>query len=101
MALAWNGITSFSVVPLRLISIVGSLIFLISLLLVAYASIGVLAGHTLPGWASIVIPLYLLGGLLMLSIGVVGEYVGKVFLETKRRPRFFVDRIVEGDDVHE
>ncbi|MCB1735058.1 MAG: glycosyltransferase family 2 protein [Gammaproteobacteria bacterium] len=98
LALAWNGITSFSVVPLRMISVMGALVFLVSLVLSAYALFGFLSGSTLPGWASVVIPLYLLGGLLMLSIGVVGEYVGKVFLETKRRPRFLVDQIVGDPD---
>jgi glycosyltransferase involved in cell wall biosynthesis len=94
LALAWNGITSFSVVPLRLISAVGGLIFFLSLVLSAYAILGVITGKVLPGWTSTVIPLYLLGGILMLSIGVVGEYVGKVFLESKRRPRFLVDAII-------
>lgn len=91
LSLAWNGITSFSVAPLRLISLVGCCIFLGSLFLIAYALLGVLQGQTLPGWASITIPLYLLGGMIMLSIGIVGEYLGKLFLEVKRRPRFLVD----------
>ncbi len=69
-----------------------------SLLMSAYAILGVITGKVLPGWTSIVIPLYLLGGILMLSIGVVGEYVGKIFLEAKRRPRFLVDTIT-GDAV--
>lgn len=97
LALAWNGITSFSVVPLHLVTFAGFLVFLTSLFMIAYAVIGLVTGSTLPGWASVVIPLYLLGGLIMLSIGVVGEYVGKLFLETKRRPRFLIDTIV-GDD---
>ena len=100
LALAWNGVTSFSIAPLRLISAVGGGIFLLSLLMSAYAVFGMLTGKVLPGWTSIVLPLYLLGGILMLSIGVVGEYVGKVFLETKRRPRFLVDKIVGGDANH-
>jgi hypothetical protein len=99
LALAWNGVTSFSTAPLRLISAVGGGIFLLSLLMSAYAIFGVLNDKVLPGWTSIVLPLYLLGGILMLSIGVVGEYVGKVFLETKHRPRFLVDKII-GDDVN-
>lgn len=94
LALAWSGITSFSVAPLRMISAIGALVFLASLGLVAFAVLGVINHRTLPGWASVVIPLYLLGGLLMLSIGVVGEYVGKLFLEVKRRPRYLVDEQV-------
>lgn len=98
LSLAWNGMTSFSVVPLRLISLAGFLVFLASLFMIAYAMAGLMAGKALPGWASVVVPLYLLGGLVMLSIGVVGEYVGKIFLETKRRPRFLIDTIVGGNE---
>lgn len=101
LSLAWNGITSFSVVPLRLISLVGGGIFVFSLVMIAYSIVGVLSGAALPGWASIVVPLYFLGGILMLSIGVVGEYVGKVFLETKRRPRFLVDETIGGLERHD
>jgi hypothetical protein len=100
LALAWNGITSFSVAPLRLISLTGGCLFLGSLALAAYAFIASLMGNTLPGWASITIPLYLLGGMILLSIGVVGEYLGKLFLEVKRRPRFLVDSTLDGDGRH-
>lgn len=94
LALAWNGITSFSVVPLRLISWVGGIVFLISLVLAIYAFGNAVEGKALPGWASITVPLYLLGGLLMLCLGVVGEYVGKIYMEVKLRPRFLVDEVV-------
>lgn len=93
LALAWNGITSFSIMPLRLISWTGAIVFSISLIFAAFALIKALAGHTLPGWASITIPLYLLGGLIVLSIGIVGEYVAKIFLEVKHRPRYLIDQI--------
>lgn len=101
LSLAWNGITSFSIVPLRLISIIGTLVFFSSLVMIFYVIIAVLTGKTLMGWASIVLPVYLLGGLIMLSIGVVGEYVGKAFLEVKRRPRFLVDKIVGDSSTNE
>lgn len=94
LSLAWNGITSFSVMPLRLVTLMGALVFFVSLGLAGYAFWGWASGRALPGWTSTVIPMYLLGGLLMLSLGVVGEYVGKVFLEAKRRPRFLVDRLL-------
>lgn len=94
LSLAWNGITSFSVQPLRFISAMGFLVFFITLALLAYAMVGVFSGQVIPGWASVVIPLYLLGGLLMISLGMVGEYIAKLFLEAKQRPRFFVDTIV-------
>lgn len=94
LSLAWNGVTSFSIAPLRLISATGGVIFLISTILAIYAVSSVFFGKTVPGWASIVVPLYLLGGMLMLSIGIVGEYVGKIFMETKRRPRAMIDTII-------
>jgi polyisoprenyl-phosphate glycosyltransferase len=93
LSLAWNGITSFSTMPLRVISWVGALVFAISLVFAAIALVKALSGQTLPGWASITIPLYLLGGLIVLSIGIVGEYVAKIFLEVKGRPRFLIDEI--------
>lgn len=91
--LALNGVTSFSTTPLRLISWTGALVFITSLLLAIVALVNALQGHALPGWASITVPLYLLGGLTMLSIGIVGEYIGNIFLEVKHRPRFLIDEI--------
>jgi polyisoprenyl-phosphate glycosyltransferase len=95
LSLAWNGITSFSIAPLRLISCTGAFVFIASLGFALSALVKALSGETLPGWASITVPLYLLGGLLMLSIGTVGEYVAKIFLEVKRRPRYLVDEIAD------
>jgi glycosyltransferase involved in cell wall biosynthesis len=90
--LAIDGITSFSIVPLRIIALAGFLIFL------GTAALGTIflwvwftnASHLVPGWASTVLPILFLGGVQLLSIGIVGEYVGKIYLETKRRPRFLV-----------
>jgi glycosyltransferase involved in cell wall biosynthesis len=101
LALAWNGITSFSVFPLRLVTYVGGIVFTGSLFLVFYSLIQTLRGMTIHGWASITVPLYLLGGLIMLSVGIVGEYIGKIFLEVKRRPRFLIDSITDEIDTHE
>ncbi len=94
LSLAWNGITSLSVQPLRFISALGFLVFLATLCMLTYAIASVLSGSVIPGWASVVIPLYLLGGLLMISIGMVGEYIAKLFLEVKNRPRFFIDTVI-------
>jgi len=96
LILGWDGITSFSIVPLRIIMALGVLIFCGSLALAAYAFIEKLAGNTVPGWTSISISLYWLGGLLMFSLGVVGEYIGKIFIEVKRRPRYLIHDIIEG-----
>jgi glycosyltransferase involved in cell wall biosynthesis len=95
LALAVDGMTSFSVAPLRLIAVLGLLVAALSLGMIGWVLFGrFVRDTTIPGWASSVIPIYFLGGLQLLSLGVVGEYVAKVYLETKRRPRFFVDKVV-------
>ncbi len=93
--LGLEGLTSFSLVPLRLISITGLIVFVISIFLFINAFYNQLYGQVLPGWASITVPLYGISGLLMLSLGIVGEYVGKIFLEVKRRPRYIIDQEFE------
>ncbi|MDQ7989771.1 MAG: glycosyltransferase family 2 protein [Candidatus Dactylopiibacterium sp.] len=98
LALAWNGVTSFSIVPLRMISCLGACVFFVSFIFSIFAFIGVLRGAALPGWASVTIPLYLLGGALMLSVGIVGEYVGKLYVEIKSRPRYLIDEIRDESD---
>lgn len=91
LALAANGVTSFSVVPLRMIAGLGFLISLFSAGMIAWILLGkIVFGTLVPGWASSVVPIYLLGGIQLLCIGVIGEYVGKIYLETKRRPRFLI-----------
>jgi hypothetical protein len=90
--LALDGITSFSVMPLRIIALAGALIFVFTMIASLYF-LGVWFLHSasvVPGWASTVLPMLFLGGVQLLSIGVLGEYVGKIYLETKRRPRFIV-----------
>ena len=96
MALAVDGITSFSVVPLRVITLIGFAVFLVSALLgvwVFWARF--FAEGVVPGWASTVLPIYFIGGVQLLCIGVLGEYAGKIYTEVKRRPRFIVERILE------
>lgn len=95
ISLAVQGITSFSVAPLRVISILGLLTSFFALLVSAWVFVVALTNPAaVPGWASTVIPITLIGGIQILSIGVLGEYIGKVYLETKRRPRFIVDRSI-------
>lgn len=91
LALAMDGITSFSVAPLRMIAGFGMAVCLFSAFMIAWVLIGKLTGRVFPGWASTVLPTYFLGGVQLFSIGVIGEYVGKIYLETKRRPRFFIE----------
>ncbi len=95
LALALEGVTSFSIRPLRWITICGILLSLISFFFGLWAiGVRLAGGSYVPGWASTVIPLYFLGGIQMLSLGIVGEYLGKVYLETKRRPRFIIEETV-------
>jgi len=95
LSLAANGITSFSVAPLRMITGFGLLVCCFSIVMVAWILLGkLLADHVIPGWASSVVPIYFIGGVQLLSIGVVGEYVAKIYLETKRRPRYFIERMI-------
>lgn len=95
LALAWQGITSFTAYPLRLITSVGAIVSVGSLGLATWALfIKIFTNNALPGWASVVIPTYFLGGVQLLSLGVIGEYLAKVYEASKRRPRFHVDRVV-------
>jgi polyisoprenyl-phosphate glycosyltransferase len=94
-ALAIDGITSFSAVPLRVISILGLLTSLFALGVSIWVLVVALTNPSaVPGWASTVLPVTFIGGVQILSIGVLGEYIGKIYMETKRRPRFIVDRMV-------
>ena len=87
---AWEGITSFSSVPLRLASITGFIISLGSVGLILWALYVRLTGKAIPGWASIVIPLFFIGGLNILFLGIMGEYLGKIYSEVKKRPLFII-----------
>lgn len=92
IALALEGVTAFSTMPLRYITLLGFLVSLFSFLLGLWALINaVFFKNVIPGWASTVIPIYLLCGVQMICLGVMGEYVGKIYLETKRRPRFIIE----------
>lgn len=88
---AWDGITSFSVKPIRLILNLGILILVLSVIMIVYAIIQKIFGNTVDGWTFITCSLWFLGGVHMLSLGIVGEYIGKIYSETKARPRYIVD----------
>jgi polyisoprenyl-phosphate glycosyltransferase len=95
LALAWDGLTSFSSKPLRWITIFGSIISVLSFMVGFWALIvGLMPGRSIPGWASTVIPVYFLGGIQLLSLGIIGEYISKIYLETKRRPRYIIEKTV-------
>jgi len=92
LSLAWEGLTSFSVAPLRMVAGIGFLIALASLAVTIWAlTVKLVYDSAVPGWASTVVPLYFLGGVQILCLGVIGEYVGKIYLESKRRPRYAVE----------
>ena len=89
---AFEGITSFSVRPIRMITLLGLTLFTVSIAMIVYFFIRYFTGHTVTGWASIACSLWGIGGLILFSIGIVGEYIGKIYLETKRRPRFHIEK---------
>ena len=95
LSFALDGITSFSVKPLKLISNLGILISLLSILGLVYALISYFAGWAVSGWTAIVCSIWLLGGLQMLCLGVVGGYIGKIYSEVKARPRYRVETFLE------
>ncbi len=100
LAFAIDGITSFSVKPLRLITTVGMGIFVVSLLMLLYTLISWITGQTVVGWTSTLASIWMIGGIQLLSLGIIGEYVGKIYNETKHRPRFIIERYLNenGDD---
>jgi len=91
LSFAMDGVTSFSVKPLRFITLLGFIILALSLLALLYTLIAKICGFTVPGWASISGSLWLLGGIQLLCLGVIGEYIGKIYSEVKERPRYFIE----------
>lgn len=94
LAFAFDGITSFSIKPMRLILLLGVVVFAVSILMLLYALISKLSGSTTAGWTSMMGSIWLIGGIQLLSLGVIGEYIGKIYSETKRRPRFIIERVL-------
>jgi glycosyltransferase involved in cell wall biosynthesis len=94
-AFAWNGVTSFSNYPLKLVSIIGFAIFFVCLLMTGYALFAIHSGDVVPGWLSTVLPMYFLGGVQLFCFGILGEYIGKIYSEVKQRPRYFIDKRVD------
>ena len=91
---ALDGITSFSVQPLRLIASMGALIVVLSVCAAIYVFVSYLLDRLAPGWASLLLSVWFIGGVQLLSIGILGEYIGKIYKETKQRPRYIIDKIV-------
>ncbi|MHA3788370.1 glycosyltransferase family 2 protein [Flavobacterium hauense] len=95
LSFAWNGITSFSTFPLKLVTVIGFVIFLVCLLMSAYALTSFFSGTNVPGWVSTVLPMYFLGGVQLFCFGIVGEYVGKIYSEVKQRPRYIIEEKID------
>lgn len=94
LALAFNGISSFSIKPISLILGMGMFIILFSALALVYALISYFTGHVVPGWTSLILSIWFLGGLQLLAIGMVGQYIGKIYIEVKHRPRYNIEKVV-------
>lgn len=93
---AIEGITSFSVAPIRFVTLIGFVSMIFCILMILYASFtAIFTSTVVPGWASTVIPLYFLGSVQILSLGIIGEYVGRIYMESKRRPKYVIEKIIK------
>lgn len=99
IAFAMDGITSFSVKPIRMILMLGAVVFCVSVIMLLYFLVRKLAGHTVDGWTSLACSIWALGGIQLLSLGVIGEYIGKIYNETKRRPRYIVAEVLDAPEA--
>ncbi len=97
LAFAIDGITSFSVKPLRMITTLGVVILIISMLMLVYTLISWIAGKAVIGWTSTLASIWMIGGIQLFCLGVIGEYIGKIYNETKHRPRFIIERYLNGE----
>ena len=97
VSFAFDGITSFSIKPIRMITVVGLVIFVVSLVMLIYSLVVNALGNTAIGWTSMIMSIWLLGGLQLLAIGIIGEYVGKAYMETKKRPKYIIETVLRDD----
>lgn len=101
LALAFNGISSFSIKPISLILGMGLFIIFMCVLAAVYALISYFTGHVVAGWTSLILSIWFLGGLQLLAIGMVGQYIGKVYIEVKHRPRYNIEKVLVEDEKSE
>lgn len=95
---ALEGITSLSVKPIRMITVMGLLVCGVSLIMLIKAFVDYLSGNVEPGWTSLIISIWVLGGLQLFAIGIIGEYIGKTYMETKERPKFIIESVLLQED---
>ena len=98
LAFAMEGITSLSTEPLKIIAGLGFFIFLMSIAMLIYSVVRWATGETIIGWASVICSVWAIGGLILLSLGIIGEYIGKIYLEAKGRPRFIIREVLDGEE---
>ncbi len=94
LSFAIDGITSFSIKPIRMITALGFLIFAFSLIMLIYSIVIKITGHADSGWASLICSIWMIGGIQLLSLGIIGEYIGKIYNETKARPRYIIEEFI-------
>ncbi len=93
LSFAFDGITSFSIKPIRWVTLIGFLIFVASILAIIYSVVSKILGVAVAGWTATMLSIWMLGGIQLLSIGIIGEYIGKIYIESKERPRFLIEAL--------
>lgn len=101
LALAWNGITSFSVKPIDFITLLGGILIFLSVIAAVYAFVSYLGGHVVAGWTSLILSIWFIGGVQLFAIGLIGQYVGKIYMEVKHRPRYNIETYLTHDEKTE
>lgn len=98
LAFAFDGITSFSVTPIRFVTTMGFLLFVLSIVAAIYAIVGKIMGATVTGWTSLILSVWFIGGVQLLALGLIGEYIGKIYKEVKRRPLYIIEKEVTAEN---
>lgn len=101
LSFAWEGITSLSTKPISMITRLGTVIFLVSIIMLIYSVVRHFMGATTTGWTSLIVSIWAIGGLQLLAIGIIGQYIGKVYLEAKERPKFIVEQYLSDEDAED
>jgi len=97
IALAFNGISSFSVKPINMVFAMGIIIIILSIVAAVYILVSYFVGNVEPGWASIMCSIWFLGGVQLIAIGLIGQYIGKIYIEVKHRPRYNIEKVLSND----
>lgn len=95
LALAWNGVSSFSIKPISIITGLGIFIILCSVVAMIYVLVSLITGNVEPGWSSLMLSIWFLGGVQLVSVGLIGQYIGNIYMEVKRRPRYNIEKLLD------